>query len=111
MPATGTKDYYQILGVPESASADEIKKAYRRLAKQFHPDANPNNPQAAEKFKEVGEAYSVLNDAEKRKHYDQVRKSPFGGLGGFGGARPGPGAPGGTTGGVHFDFGDLGDIG
>ncbi len=110
MPATGTKDYYQILGVPESASADEIKKAYRRLAKQFHPDANPNNPQAAEKFKEVGEAYSVLNDAEKRKHYDQVRKSPFGGLGGFGG-RPGPGAPGGTTGGVHFDFGDLGDIG
>ncbi len=116
MPATGTKDYYQTLGVPESAGADEIKKAYRRLAKQYHPDANPNNPQAAEKFKEVGEAYSVLSDAEKRKHYDQVRKSPFGGLGGFGGfggARPGAGAgaPGGTTGGVHFDFGDLGDIG
>ncbi len=116
MPATGTKDYYQTLGVPESAGADEIKKAYRRLAKQYHPDANPNNPQAAEKFKEVGEAYSVLSDAEKRKHYDQVRKSPFGGLGGFGGfggARPGAGtgAQSGTTGGVHFDFGDLGDIG
>jgi len=118
MPVTGTKDYYQTLGVSESASADEIKKAYRRLAKQYHPDANPNNPQAAERFKEVGEAYSVLSDADKRKQYDQVRKSPFGGLGGFGGfggARPSggrPGAPGaGTQGNVHFDFGDLGDIG
>ncbi len=116
MPATGTKDYYQTLGVPESASADEIKKAYRRLAKQYHPDANPNNPQAADRFKDVGEAYSVLSDADKRKHYDQVRKSPFGGLGGLGGfgsARPGggAGAPGGSAGGVHFDFGDLGDIG
>jgi molecular chaperone DnaJ len=110
MPATGTKDYYQLLGVPESASAEEIKKAYRRLAKQFHPDANPNNPGAGERFKEIGEAYTVLSDVEKRKHYDQVRKSPFGGLGGFGGAgRPGAGGPG--AGGAHFDFGDLGDIG
>jgi molecular chaperone DnaJ len=114
MPATGTKDYYQILGVPESASADEVKKAYRRLAKRYHPDANPNNPGAADRFKEVGEAYSVLSDAEKRKHYDQVRKSPFGGMGGFGGfggAQPGAGGPGAGAGGVHFDFGDLGDVG
>ena len=113
MPATGTKDYYQILGVPEAATADEIKKAYRRLAKQYHPDANPNNPQASDRFKEVGEAYSVLSDAEKRKHYDQVRKSPFGGFGAFGGGQPGrPGAGAGAPGaGVHFDFGDLSDIG
>ena len=111
MPATGTKDYYQILGVPEGATPEEIKKAYRRLAKQFHPDANPNNAKAADRFKEIGEAYSVLSDAEKRKHYDQVRKSPFGGFGGFGGGAGQPqGAPG-TTGGVRFDFGDLGDIG
>jgi DnaJ-class molecular chaperone len=66
MPATGTKDYYQVLGVPEKASADEIKKAYRRLAKEHHPDANPKNPAATERFKEIGEAYSVLSDAEKR---------------------------------------------
>src|SRR5512140_2338148 len=112
MPATATKDYYQILGVPEGANADEIKKAYRRLAKQHHPDANPNNPKAADRFKEIGEAYSILSDPDKRKHYDQVRKSPFGGFGGFGGGGAGQpqGAPAGT-GGVRFDFGDLGDIG
>jgi molecular chaperone DnaJ len=112
MPATGTKDYYQILGVAESANADEIKKAYRRLAKQYHPDANPNNPQASERFKEIGEAYSVLSDGDKRKHYDQVRKSPFGGFGGFGTGTAQPGAgPGAGPGGARFDFGDLGDLG
>jgi len=112
MPATGTKDYYQLLGVSENASPEEIKKAYRRLAKQFHPDANPNNPQASERFKEIGEAHSVLSDADKRKHYDQVRKSPFPPFGGFGsqGARPGAGTAGGAQG-IRFDFGDLGDIG
>ncbi|HEX8903795.1 MAG TPA: DnaJ domain-containing protein, partial [Longimicrobiaceae bacterium] len=57
--ATPTKDFYRVLGVPENAKADEIKKAYRKLAKQYHPDANPNDASAAEKFKEVSEAYSV----------------------------------------------------
>jgi len=61
------KDFYQVLGVPDSASQADIKKAYRRLAKQHHPDANPNNPKAAERFKEISEAHSILSDAEKRK--------------------------------------------
>ncbi len=81
--ATATKDFYKLLGVAENSSADEIKKAYRKLAKQYHPDANPDNPSAAERFKEISEAYSVLSDEEKRKQYDQVRK--YGGLGGMGG--------------------------
>jgi molecular chaperone DnaJ len=114
--ATGTKDYYQVLGVPEKASADEIKKAYRKLAKQHHPDANPNNPQSAERFKEVGEAYSVLSDAEKRKQYDQMRRLGAFGFG-RGGAGPGPrpsgapGGPGGAPGGGGFAFEDIGDFG
>src|SRR4051794_27466498 len=94
MAAAQTKDFYKILGVAENASADEIKKAYRKLAKQFHPDANPDNPGAAERFKEISEAYSVLSDDSKRKQYDQMRK--FGGLGAFGGGgfRPGTQRPG-----------------
>ncbi|MBI4409274.1 MAG: molecular chaperone DnaJ, partial [Gemmatimonadetes bacterium] len=85
------------------ASADDIKKAYRRLAKQYHPDANPNDPQAAERFKEIGEAYAVLSDAQKRAQYDQMRKlGPFAGFGR-------PGGPGGE--GFQFSFGDLGDLG
>jgi molecular chaperone DnaJ len=67
-------DYYQVLGVPEKAGADTIKKAYRRLAKQYHPDANPNNPSAAERFKQISEAHSVLSDPEKRKQYDLMRR-------------------------------------
>ncbi len=117
MPATTTKDYYQVLGVPETATPEEIKKAYRRLAKQHHPDANPDNPQAADRFKEVGEAYSVLSDAEKRKQYDQVRKNPFAGFAGFGHRPAGAGGPGGASHGGFgqqggsFSFEDLGDMG
>jgi molecular chaperone DnaJ len=103
--ATRTKDYYEILGVAENATFDEIKKAYRKLAKQYHPDANPGNPAAAEKFKEVSEAHRVLSDADKRKKYDQVRK--YGGLGAFTSrtARPG------TEEGKGFRFEDLSDLG
>lgn len=77
------KDYYDILGVSENASAKEIKKAYRKLAQQYHPDRNPDDPDAEDRFKEVQEAYAVLSDEEKRKKYDQLRKNPFGA--GFGG--------------------------
>ncbi len=66
------KDYYKTLGVSKNASADEIRKAYRKLAKQYHPDANPNNKAAEDKFKEISEAYEVLEDPEKRKKYDTL---------------------------------------
>jgi molecular chaperone DnaJ len=106
-----SKDFYQVLGVSESASQDDIKKAYRRLAKQYHPDANPNNTGAAERFKEISEAHSVLSDTDKRKKYDQMRR-----LGAFDGPRrpsAGPrraGAPG-DVGSEGFDFGDFGGLG
>jgi len=107
------KDFYQVLGVPDSASQDDIKKAYRRLAKQYHPDANPDNPKAAERFKEVSEAHSTLSDPEKRKQYDQMRR--YGAFDGMprrppGGGRAGA-APPGDFGGQNFDFGDLGGLG
>ncbi len=104
--ATATKDFYKTLGVAENASADEIKKAYRKLAKQYHPDANPTDTAAADRFKEVSEAYSVLSDDSKRKQYDQVRK--YGGLGGF---RPGTPPRGGTATPEGFTFEDLGGLG
>ncbi|HLU24673.1 MAG TPA: molecular chaperone DnaJ [Longimicrobiales bacterium] len=115
MPAANTKDFYQVLNVSENATPEEIKKAYRRLAKQYHPDANPGNPEAAERFKEIGEAYAVLSDPEKRKQYDRLRK--LGGLGGFdfsSASRPGAGAEPGWSGGFNFDdlsnIGGLGDL-
>jgi curved DNA-binding protein len=66
------KDYYKVLGVDRKASEEEIRKAYRKLAKQYHPDYNPNNKQAEERFKEINEAYEVLSDAKKRSHYDRL---------------------------------------
>src|SRR5713226_2745215 len=102
------RDYYQILGVSETATTDEIKKAFRRLAKQYHPDRNPNNPQAADRFKEINEAHDVLSDAEKRKKYDQLRR-----YGAFAGAGQGYGRAGGSAAGpdVDFDLSDLGSFG
>ncbi|MEP7325195.1 MAG: J domain-containing protein [Gemmatimonadota bacterium] len=108
-----TQDFYQVLGVPDTATPPEIKKAYRRLAKQHHPDANPNNPQAAERFKTISEAHSVLSDADKRKHYDQMRK--LGAFDGFrqqgqsSGRRPSSGAP--NAGAEEMEFGDMSGYG
>ena len=115
MAAQG-KDFYKVLGVSEKATADEIKKAYRKLAKTHHPDANRGDAKAAERFKEIGEAYAVLSDPAKRKQYDQMRR--FGSLG-FGGRRPGPqprGGPGPAADpGISFEdlqsgFGNISDL-
>ena len=100
------RDYYEVLGVSKNASEDEIKKAYRQKAKQYHPDLHPNDKECEAKFKEAGEAYEVLSDSQKRARYDQfghagVDPSAAGGAGAYGGS-------GGFGGG--FDFGDLGDI-
>lgn len=93
------KDYYRVLGVPESATQKEITKAYRKLARELHPDANPNNAAAEERFKEVSAAYEVLGDEAKRAEYDEVRRlGPMGGQG-----------PGGFTFNVN-DVGGLGDL-
>src|SRR5881392_2996641 len=109
-----TKDFYAVLGVPSTATQDEVKKAYRKLAKKFHPDANANDPKAAEKFKEISEANNVLSDPEKRKQYDEMRRlGAFdGGFGGFGGARSARGAgPRGTTQTINFQDFDIGGLG
>lgn len=99
------KDFYAELGVSSSASADEIKKSYRKLARDNHPDAHPGDTKAESKFKRVSEAYGVLSDADKRKQYDEAR-AMFGGSGGF---RPGGGFGGfgGGQSGGGFDVGDL----
>ncbi len=125
-----SKDYYAVLGVSPTAEQDEIKRQYRHLAKQYHPDANKNDPKAADRFKEISEAYNVVGDAEKRKQYDDMRR--LGAFGGFGGGAGGPfagpfgagaargGRPGaagaagaGAPGGAQFDFSnvDVGGIG
>ena len=114
------QDYYAVLGVPAAATQDQIKRAYRKLAKKYHPDANPGDKTAGERFKALSEAYSVLSNADKRKHYDMLRK--YGAFAGAGRGARGPraGAPrgggggGGGGGGQRFeemDFGDLGGLG
>src|SRR5438874_2336505 len=124
---TQTKDYYAILGVKKGATAEEIRKAFRKLARKYHPDVNPNNKAAEAKFKEISEANDVLTDPKKRKIYDQLgyysdnidpaaaeayaRGGGFG-AGGFGGFPGGAAGRGQTGQGVHFDFSnfDFGDI-
>lgn len=121
-----SKDYYAVLGVASTATADEIKKQYRRLAKKYHPDANQNDPKASERFKSISEAYQVVGDEEKRKQYDEMRRlGAFAGMGGAG--RPGgprrpsgssrPGDPYASSGGganpryQDFDIGGIGGLG
>jgi molecular chaperone DnaJ len=114
------KDYYGVLGVPKNASATQIKKAYRKLAQQFHPDANPGNADAEDRFKEVSAAYDVVGDEDKRKAYDEVREMGASGFGGFGpGGFGGQGGPaggatwagaGGSGGASYVNAEDLGDL-
>src|SRR5206468_924586 len=103
------RDYYEVLGVTRDADADQIKRAYRRLAKQHHPDQNKGNKAAETKFKELQGAYAVLSDKDKRARYDQFGKA--GVDANFAGTQGGPwgrGGAGGQT--VEFDIGDLGEI-
>src|SRR5215210_9603156 len=110
-----TKDFYATLGVKSSASQDEIKKAYRRLAKKYHPNANASDPRATERFKEISEANNVLSDPQKRKQYDEMRRlgafdgGGFGGFGGGGRSR-GPGSRGGAQS-INFEEFDIGGLG
>lgn len=102
------KDFYKTLGVSDGASEKELTKAYRKLARKYHPDANPNDSSAEEKFKEVSEAYDVLSNTETREEYDQLRK--YGAPTGFGGGGGFSGGSGGAPGGFSFDGGNLSDI-
>ncbi|HUI88891.1 MAG TPA: J domain-containing protein [Anaerolineales bacterium] len=108
------KDYYQILGLERSASADDIRKAYRKLAMQYHPDRNPGNKQAEEKFKEINEAYQVLSDKDKRARYDQLGSAYSnwqqrgGSPGDFDWSQWFSGQPGGGN--VRVEYGDLNDL-
>jgi molecular chaperone DnaJ len=105
MAASKAKDLYETLGVSKTATTDEIKKAYRKLARKYHPDANPDDPRAEERFKEISTAYETLADQEKRRQYDEGPRIPFGaGPGGFGYGGFGGGAPRGQDSG---DFADL----
>src|SRR5512136_2852348 len=125
MPTTTKKDYYAILGLKKSASAEDIRKAFRKLARKYHPDVNPGDKTAEEKFKAISEANDVLSDPKKRKIYDQLGfysdnidpaaaeayarggATGAGGFGGYPGGQPGAGGQG-----VHFDFGgfDFSDL-
>ena len=100
--AENKRDYYEVLGVDKNADDAALKKAYRALAKKYHPDMNPGDKEAEQKFKEASEAYAVLSDPEKRRQYDQFGHAAFeqgGGAGGFGGFD-----------GFNFNGGDMGDI-
>jgi molecular chaperone DnaJ len=98
------RDYYEVLGLHKGASEDEIKRAFRKKAMQYHPDKNPGDKAAEESFKEVNEAYGILSDAEKKERYDRF---------GHAGVDPNAGFGGGGSGfsGMNFDFGDIGDLG
>jgi molecular chaperone DnaJ len=131
MPTTSKKDYYEILGVKKSASAEDIRKAFRKLARKYHPDVNPNNKTAEEKFKALSEANDVLSDPKKRKIYDQLgfysdnidpataeayargggQPGAGSGFGGFPGGRPGAGGQGVPFDFSGFDFGDMFEAG
>lgn len=116
-----TKDYYAVMGVSMGSSQDAIKRAYRQLAKKHHPDSNRNDPRAAERFKEISEAYQVLGDAAKRAHYDEMRRLGAFDVGGPAGPRPGGARPGAGPAGAagapgsfkfeDFDIGGLGGLG
>src|SRR5580704_7206653 len=132
MATTAKKDYYELLGVKKSASADDIRKAFRKLARKYHPDVNPGDKAAEEKFKTISEANDVLSDPKKRKIYDQLgfysdnidpaaaeayaRGGGFG-AGGFGAAGPSSRGRAGRSGGAQgfdfsgFDFSDMGGAG
>src|SRR5246127_3110623 len=126
MATTTKKDYYETLGVKKSAAVDDIRKAFRKLARKYHPDVNPGDKSAEEKFKAISEANDVLSDPKKRKIYDQlgfysdnidpVAAEAYarqgGTAGGFPGGFPGRQASSGSAGGVHFDFGgfDFSDL-
>jgi molecular chaperone DnaJ len=100
------KDYYEVLGVPETATEKDIQRAYRKLARQLHPDANPDDPTAEARFKDVAAAYEVIGHAEKRQEYDEIRR--LGPMAGGPGGPAGPGGPG--TGGFRFEAANLGDL-
>ena len=117
------RDYYEVLGIKKDASQNDIKKAYRKMAKKYHPDTNAGDAKAEERFKEISEAYSVLNDPEKKKLYDQFGHAAFdgsapgagagngqGGFGGFGGFSGFGGDQGGSYREYHFEGGDMDDI-
>lgn len=114
------QDYYQVLGIARDASADEVKKSYRRLAKQYHPDVNRGNKDAEERFKQISEAYTILSDKKKRQQYDMLGSAFAGGGAPGGGAPWGEAGPGGaqwtwtSSGGGSEPFGGgiegLGDI-